>query len=350
MPTTIKDIAKAAGVSIGTVDRVIHNRPGVSPTTRDKVKKLLKEMNYAPSQFAQALVNSGKTRKLGVIYPQAEMSFWSEVHRATIDEQANMSAYGIEIVVKTTKTYGYEEQLKTINELEEEGVSGIVTIANHPENLNKKIEDLHSKGIAFATIVSDAPDSHRICFHGLENISAGEVAAKLMNLYMGDTGNIAIIGVHPDAKCIDDRITGFVQKTNQLSQTITIEKIVKNKEKDSSSNEEYATIISRLVEQLLDENPNLTGIYLTNSLTHCVAEVVAARNLSSHITIVGHERTPQNVQYLSEGIIDAIVFQDQYSETVEALRDLEKHVFQGVTPKIETNFVPINIMISENIY
>ena len=56
----IKDIAEMAGVSVGTVDRVLHNRPNVSPPAREKVEKALKEMNYQPNMYASALAYNKK--------------------------------------------------------------------------------------------------------------------------------------------------------------------------------------------------------------------------------------------------------------------------------------------------
>ena len=54
----IKDIAQCAGVSVGTVDRVLHNRPNVSPKARIKVEKALKDMDYQPNMYASALAVS----------------------------------------------------------------------------------------------------------------------------------------------------------------------------------------------------------------------------------------------------------------------------------------------------
>ena len=51
----IKDIAIRAGVSVGTVDRVLHDRPNVSKQARTKVEKALKEVNYQPNMYASAL-------------------------------------------------------------------------------------------------------------------------------------------------------------------------------------------------------------------------------------------------------------------------------------------------------
>lgn len=54
----IKDIAKMADVSVGTVDRVIHGRSGVSESSRKRVEEILKQLDYQPNMYASALASN----------------------------------------------------------------------------------------------------------------------------------------------------------------------------------------------------------------------------------------------------------------------------------------------------
>ena len=65
----IKDIAEKSGVSVGTVDRVLHNRPNVSKSAREKVEAVLKNINYQPKLYASALAYN-KSYTLYCIIPQ----------------------------------------------------------------------------------------------------------------------------------------------------------------------------------------------------------------------------------------------------------------------------------------
>ena len=81
----IKDIAEIANVSIGTVDRVIHNRGEVSPATREKIRKLLDEYNYKPDMIASSLALKREIR-LAVVMPGPvnDHAFWELPQRALI--------------------------------------------------------------------------------------------------------------------------------------------------------------------------------------------------------------------------------------------------------------------------
>ena len=75
----IKDIAERAGVSVGTVDRVLHERPNVSKTAREKVEKALKEMNYQPNMYASALAYN-KSYTFYLLIPKHESeAYWEEI-------------------------------------------------------------------------------------------------------------------------------------------------------------------------------------------------------------------------------------------------------------------------------
>src|SRR3712207_884166 len=75
----IKDIAERACVSVGTVDRVLHNRPNVSPSAREKVEKALKEMNYQPNMYASALAYN-KSYQIQIVLPKHESeAYWEEI-------------------------------------------------------------------------------------------------------------------------------------------------------------------------------------------------------------------------------------------------------------------------------
>ena len=75
MRTTIKMIAERAGVSIGTVDRVLHDRPYVKAEVRERVLRVMEELDYHPNRMASALATSGTPRKLALVQPEWEEGF-----------------------------------------------------------------------------------------------------------------------------------------------------------------------------------------------------------------------------------------------------------------------------------
>ena len=80
----IKDIAEKSGVSVGTVDRILHNRPNVSKSAREKVEKVLKEINYQPNMYASALAYN-KSYTFYIIMPMHESeAYWQEIEEGAM--------------------------------------------------------------------------------------------------------------------------------------------------------------------------------------------------------------------------------------------------------------------------
>lgn len=348
MKPTIRDVAKLANVSIGTVDRVLHNRDGVSAETAKIVKEAVKKLNYEPSKIAQALATHKKKIKLGVIYPDVEYYFWNEVYKGIKETQKSLEPYGVEIIIKTTDTYNYQEQLEALNYLQDIGVHGVATMPFHPSKLNKKINDMFEQGIPIVNFVSDAPKSKRICFVGIDNLKSGVLAGKLMELYLRGKGNIAVIGVHRDVLCIEDRVYGFVNKVQNEYPDINIIGIY-NIPGHIDDYNKYRQEVTKITENIIENNPDLNGIYVTNSLTSCTGNVVLKHNKTNEIKVIGHENSKEIRDLINDGVINATIYQNQFEEVVLALNILYDYI--TTNKKVESNIVytKSGIMVKENI-
>ena len=94
----IKDIALRAGVSVGTVDRVLHNRPNVSKPAKEKVELALKEMNYQPNVYASALAYN-KSYTFYIIMPEHDSeAYWEEIEEGTLKAMETMRDFNIDVL------------------------------------------------------------------------------------------------------------------------------------------------------------------------------------------------------------------------------------------------------------
>ena len=125
MSVTIKEIATMAGVSRGTVDKVLNHRPGVKQETKERVLKIIKEMNYQPNFLGKALVQSKDPLKIGIILTPEYNPYIQEILKGIRDAKAEFSAFGIEVITKMLKSLDPFEQLSIIEELVAEGVQGL---------------------------------------------------------------------------------------------------------------------------------------------------------------------------------------------------------------------------------
>jgi LacI family transcriptional regulator len=124
MRPTIKDVAKKANVSVATVSRVLHNLPGYSEKTRQKVLKVIEEMGYHPNAIARGLINK-RTQTIGVLFPNVSSMFSSKVLRG-IEYATHLRDYSV-MVCNTDKDG--KRTMKYLHVLWEKQVDGIIFVS-----------------------------------------------------------------------------------------------------------------------------------------------------------------------------------------------------------------------------
>ena len=151
---TIKEIAALAGVSRGTVDRVLNNRGAVNPETAEKIRKIAKELDYKPNRAGLVLAAQKKRLKLGVILFSTGNPFFQDV-LAGIDEKAEeLANYNCTVITKQI-SFGVEAQLQTIDELLAEEVNGIAMTPYNDDRIRNRINALYEQGIPVVTLNTD---------------------------------------------------------------------------------------------------------------------------------------------------------------------------------------------------
>ena len=133
MAATLKQIAEAAGVSRGTVDRVLHGRGHVNPELEERVSRLLKEMGYQPNRLGRGLVMSGRAIKLGMICQFSETPFMKLVLNGAEEARTELKAMNTELYIESIDSYDADRMLATIDQMLERGVHGLaLTPGNSP--------------------------------------------------------------------------------------------------------------------------------------------------------------------------------------------------------------------------
>ncbi|MCY9669383.1 LacI family transcriptional regulator [Paenibacillus alginolyticus] len=134
MNITSKQIAELCGVTRGTVDRALNNRPGINPETRVKILRVAEELGYRPHFLAQSLVK-GHTKTLGIVLFDIHNQIFSQLFHA-FEAEARKRGYIVYLVLSNRDK---DLELEYINNLLDRRVDGIALL---PANFNKKFESL----------------------------------------------------------------------------------------------------------------------------------------------------------------------------------------------------------------
>ena len=173
MAVTSQQIAELAGVSRGTVDRALHNRGRVNPEVADRIRKIAEELGYRPNSIGQALVRARQGLRLGAILQSAETPTMQDVAAGARQAAEELRVSGLEVDIREVQGRDTAKVLRQIDELMEWGAAGLAVASNNTPDLVRRIDRLHEQGVPVVTFNTDAPDSRRLCFVGMDSYRAG---------------------------------------------------------------------------------------------------------------------------------------------------------------------------------
>lgn len=196
---TIIDVAREAGVSYGTVSRVINDSPNVKEETRERVKEVIDRMGFVGNRSARSLV-SGKSHVIGLLIPDLGTAYIGEIIRG-IDMELETAHYNLMLYTthrRETKESGY------ISSLIQSGVDGVILIL--PRNPAKFLEKLRSLNFPYVLVDHQGIDERGPAV-GASNYQGAFDATEYL-IQQGHS-RIALITGSMDLGCSQERLKGY---------------------------------------------------------------------------------------------------------------------------------------------
>ncbi|WP_232830550.1 LacI family DNA-binding transcriptional regulator [Oceanicella sp. SM1341] len=309
--STLTDIARAAGVSSATVDRVLNNREGVRPRTREMVLEAAGRLGYLPS--GRPLFTAAMPVRLDFVMPVRSNPFIGGLC-AEIEAQAARRE-GLEVRVHGIDGINPQALARALTALPETQGVGLIAL-DHPA-VREAVRALSARGVKVATLVSDLPDVPRIGYVGIDNRAAGRLAGYLLGrlLGQGTRQRVAVFAGSLSYRGHEEREMGF---RAILAEDFPDFEVVELRE----IRDDPARAVAE-TRALLAAHPDITGIYNIGAGNPGIAEGLRAAALPRRPVFVGHELTAQNKTLLLDGTIDALIDQNPRVEAREALSLLE---------------------------
>ena len=341
--TTIKEIAKLAGVSRGTVDRVLNNRGDVKRETAERVQSIAKKFNYSPNLVGKALVMSKKFLKFGYILFSSTTSnpFFLDVVQGIEHKAGELLKYNVTVEIRHAEIDNYDLQVALIDELVEEGIDGLaITPVNHPA-VAARLQELIRSSIPVVTANSDLPDCGRLAYVGSDGFKSGQTAAGLVNLITGGTACVGIILGNPLVHSHAQRLEGFARQIEGYYPGLTIIDTAANFDDDFKS---YA-----VTQKLLQDHPEINVLYLATG--GIAGACCAAKDMGclDKLQLICHDATTTARKLIENGSIAATITQDPFSQGEKPLDILLNYVGMGIEPETDHFYTEIEIKIKENI-
>jgi len=340
----IKDIAKQSGVSVGTVDRVLHNRPNVSKMARDKVEAVLKSINYQPNMYASALAYN-KSYTFYCIIPRHESeAYWEEIEEGAAKACEVRRDFQIDVKIMYYKRFDKDTFIKAYKECLECDPNGVIVVPGDLDVTKDFTDKMHERGIPFVLLDSYMPDLKPLSFFGQDSFCSGYFAAKMLMLIASTETEIMLMKQTKDGKVAskqqDNREVGFRHYMHDHFPQIKITEL-------DLSIEGKKMGFDDILEAFFSAHPNLHHCITFCSKAHIVGEFLLRTNRRG-IQIMGYDMVDRNAKCLRLGSISFLIAQHAFMQGYNCVDTLFKAIVlkKKVSP---VNYMPIELLTRENV-
>lgn len=340
----ITDIAEMAGVSVGTVDRVIHNRGRVSEENEAKVKAVLKRVNYRPNLVARSLASKKQYHFVALIPSFEPGEYWEAISEGIDKAATETELYNVDV----TKLFFDQYDNDTFDEianglLDGEEIDGVLIATLFTDSVIRLSRTLDTKELPYIYVDSNIAGEHQLAYFGTESYDAGRIAAKLLLNQTGASSDILIARiVHSgknDSNQGRNRKEGFcryLQENGFDGKLHEVELKLGDKEYNFSK-----------LDELFQAVPRIEGAVIFNSTCFILGDYLKERNMKN-VKLVGYDLIKKNTELLSEGIIAALIAQRPERQGYDGIKSLCSHLVLKQEPE-KVNLMPIDILIRENL-
>ncbi|MGG7518105.1 LacI family DNA-binding transcriptional regulator [Allorhizobium undicola] len=332
--TTASDVARLAGVSASTVDRVLNNRGGVTEAREKAVLAAARRLGLDRALNQRA----ARTLRIAVMTQPPSNPFHAAIQRGF--EQANRSypQFNMQFRLHHIDPARGGQTARRIAGLAANH-DGIVIVSAYDADIAAALSVFTEAGKPVITLATDMPglESHR--YIGPDNYSAGRLAGTLMGRFLGREGGavMAIAGMF-NMVGQQERVSGFQAVLRERHPACHMEAVQESLEQGERAGE--------LVYQALRRNPSLRGVYNASAGAQPVVEALKALGRQD-VVFITHELTPEYRSLLKAGLIDAIIDQDPAQEVRTAVETLGAHFGRAEQPPASL-ITPVHIHLIEN--
>jgi LacI family transcriptional regulator len=310
---TVIDIAREAGVSLATVDRVLNARPGVRAPTIAAVNDAISRLGYVRDQAAANLARS-RNYRMALVLPDSDSQFVQTLAQALAEAAQAAAASRTEARILRFPPEDMHALAALLADLPDD-TAGVALMAPETPVLRDAVRALRARGIPVVAMVSDLPNTERDHFVGIDGEAAGRTAGVLMGRFLGP-GPTQVIVLSQSMLLRDsiDRRLGF--DAVMLADFPQVEVL------PTLETHGQAATLTQVMAEVLRTAPAARGIYLLGSGHRALSQTLAALCPGRRFVVIGHELTPHTHAALKQGALDAVVTQNPGHLARSALRVL----------------------------
>lgn len=332
-----------AGVSVGTVDRVLHNRGDVSIQSKEKVEKVLREINYTPNIYASALASKKSFTFLAIIPSFNKGDYWEKIKEGIVKAANELNDFRVKVEIRYFEQYNIASFCKTMESALADKPDGMLVPPSLKAVTFEFACKMEAMNIPYVFIDSRIEDVHPLAYYGQHSYLSGCLAGKLLMNEKPQVEEIAIfsfyhLGQVPSNQ-ISQRMAGFVSHMMEKKESCRLHRATL----DIDSPEKNEQILA----ETFNRSKGIEGAVIFSSRAYVVAEFLKKYNMD-HITLIGYDLLDRNVASLRNDSIAYLIAQRPEVQGYRGIKALSDHLL--FRKEVETvNYMPMDILIHKNI-
>lgn len=314
----VRGLARLAQVSLGTVDRALNGRTGISEKTRDRILDLARRHGYAPNLSARALSFSRSSIRVGLCIPQEIRYFYDQIYAGFISEADRYRHVGLDVIYKPVKKLTSPTR-QIVQGLLDSKIDALVITPGSAKNMAPIIQSAERDyNVRVVCIATDDSPTQRSTSISVDPRVNGAVAAEFMAKIVPPGAHVAIM-------------TGTLateehkRKVDSFAHTFPVEcrggKVVSV----IQGHEEEKEIFDKTL-QLLRKESGLAGIYISTANSIPVCQAVEKEGLAGKIRIIATDLFPELTSFFQNGTLTASIYQNPYRQGQVAVQLITDHL------------------------
>lgn len=337
MRPTTKDLAKAAGVSLATVDRVLNGRAGVRKKTIEAVNEAIERIGFERNQIAATLARQ-RAYRFAFALPRSGGEFLDEIIDRVREFERVGRAEMIETEVIRIDDRDPHQAARTLGRLSPEDIDGVAIMAPETPQIRDALHRMRERGIQTIPFVANQQEDG---FVGIDNRAAGATAGRLMGRFLGGVhGSIIALTETTQSRDSLERRLGFDSVINHDYPNLRILPTLETHGDPGRT--------QHVLRNALQAHDDVVGLYFMGAHAQIPIEVARLLQATSGRVTIAHERTASTENALREGVIDAVIHQDPGHLVRSAVRILRaKCENRAILASQER--IRIEVLIAENL-
>ncbi|MFN4155191.1 MAG: LacI family DNA-binding transcriptional regulator [Paracoccaceae bacterium] len=334
------DIAREAGVSLATVDRVLNARPGVRAKTIAAVNEAVARLGYVRDMAAANLAR-GRNTRVAILLPDTESQFVQTLEDALRQAAALSTASRMQVDLLRFPDADMHGLAAILSDLVESGISGVALMAPETPVVRDALRGLQAAGVPVVAMVSDLTNSGAVHYVGIDSYAAGRTAGVLMGRFLGaKTPRVMVIAQSMLLRDSIERRRGFDAVMLRDFPGIEVGQTLETHGAPDT--------LRQVMAVSLESSGPVGGIYLLGSGHRALAQVLSELGLLGKVVTIGHELTPHTIAALEAGWLDAVIAQNVGHVARSTLRVLQAKADQQPINESQER-LRLEIILRENL-